>query len=393
LAELRDDSIQQIERWFVRRGVPHFIDGYNAREDIFTRASAALGIWFLVAMSGFSPFNTARENLLNFVVGLSVLAALLVANNWRRGRTLLSRPAQIGAPSLTVFVILPALIPLIGGFQVVDALIVVAVQLVALAVIYFATSYAVFPIVYWAFGSLFGPSVGTPLGSIFGLFARALPLLLLITIVMFISAETWQVASGASGTGYAATMALFVAVGLVFQISRLPRELDELVERPAWERTVELVRATPVAGIALAMDGAPPAPPALGRNQRWNLGLVLLVRQSLQVLLVALLIGLFFLALGQLFIEPEVIASWTGTSTERLVTYDVFVVSATFSRQLLLVAGFLAAFSGLYFAVYVSTDATYRQEFHHEVANEVRRALAVREVYRALLEQGIGIRD
>ena len=35
-------------------------------------------------------------------------------------------------------------------------------------------------------------------------------------------------------------------------------------------------------------------------------------------------------------------------------------------------AGFLAAFSGLYFTVYVLTDATYRSEFFDEVVGEVR---------------------
>ena len=45
------------------------------------------------------------------------------------------------------------------------------------------------------------------------------------------------------------------------------------------------------------------------------------------------------------------------------------------------VAGFLAAFTGLNFAVYLATDSTYRAEFREEVVAEVRQAFAVREVY------------
>jgi hypothetical protein len=47
------------------------------------------------------------------------------------------------------------------------------------------------------------------------------------------------------------------------------------------------------------------------------------------------------------------------------------------------VAGFLSAFSGLYFTVTMLTDVTYRQEFLEEVVVDVRQAFAVRAVYRA----------
>jgi hypothetical protein len=47
------------------------------------------------------------------------------------------------------------------------------------------------------------------------------------------------------------------------------------------------------------------------------------------------------------------------------------------------VAGFLTAFSGFYFTVYVLTDATYRREFLEEVLAELRQAFAVRAVYLA----------
>jgi hypothetical protein len=46
------------------------------------------------------------------------------------------------------------------------------------------------------------------------------------------------------------------------------------------------------------------------------------------------------------------------------------------------VAGFLGAFSGMYFTVVVSTDDTYRREFAHDVDPEIRQALAVRAAHR-----------
>ena len=51
------------------------------------------------------------------------------------------------------------------------------------------------------------------------------------------------------------------------------------------------------------------------------------------------------------------------------------------TEELLKVAIFLAAFSGLYFIVVLLTDATYREEFLEEVVGEVREAFAVRAAY------------
>ncbi len=331
-------------------------------------------------MTGFSPFNSARENAVNLGAGVSVLLALLLLSNRRAGRPLFSFPTHVGAPSITIFVLLPAVIPLAAGFDIIDALATVVVQIAVLSLIYLATSYAIAPLTYWAIRSLF-----EQLSSMLGLFARALPLLMLITIVMFISAETWQAASGAPSDGYIATMSLFVAAGLIFLISRLPREIDNLLQPLEWEEAIKLAQTTPVAGLILTLDHEPDAPPPLERTQRWNIGLVLLVRQSLQVLVVTLLIGLFFVVFGKLFISPGVIESWIGATPREGLALTIAGTRLEISRELALVAGFVSAFSGLYFAVYVSTDATYRQEFHNDIADEVRRALVVRQAYLGLL--------
>jgi hypothetical protein len=55
------------------------------------------------------------------------------------------------------------------------------------------------------------------------------------------------------------------------------------------------------------------------------------------------------------------------------------------SEPLLRVAGFLAAFAGMYFTVVLSTDSTYREEFAEDIGPELRRALAVRLLYRRSL--------
>ena len=51
------------------------------------------------------------------------------------------------------------------------------------------------------------------------------------------------------------------------------------------------------------------------------------------------------------------------------------------TEPLLRVAGFLGAFTGMYFTVVLSTDATYRDEFAEDVGPQIRQALAVRIAY------------
>ena len=45
---MTDNSIEAIEAWFRRRGLPHFIEDYSARRDILTRASPFLTLVLLL---------------------------------------------------------------------------------------------------------------------------------------------------------------------------------------------------------------------------------------------------------------------------------------------------------------------------------------------------------
>jgi hypothetical protein len=100
-----------------------------------------------------------------------------------------------------------------------------------------------------------------------------------------------------------------------------------------------------------------------------------------QVLLLAIAVWLFFLTFGRVAIEGGVIHSWVGGSAP----HDVpFLPGTGFSQELLQVSIFLAAFSGLYFTVYAVTDSTYRDQFFHEITDELERAVGVRTAYLAL---------
>ena len=81
-------------------------------------------------------------------------------------------------------------------------------------------------------------------------------------------------------------------------------------------------------------------------------------------------------------IEDSVISSWVGDGRTALPA--VPGPTSGFSRELLQVSIFLAAFSGLYFTVYAVTDSNYRDQFFHEITDELERAVGVRAAYLAL---------
>ena len=119
----------------------------------------------------------------------------------------------------------------------------------------------------------------------------------------------------------------------------------------------------------------------LSRRQRGNVLLVALFSQGLQVVLVTLLLGAFFVVFGVLTITPEVMASWLGHRGDVLVEVGALGRDLRLTEELLKISAFLASFSGLYFTVVLVTDGTYREEFFDEILAELRQTFAVRAVY------------
>jgi hypothetical protein len=136
----------------------------------------------------------------------------------------------------------------------------------------------------------------------------------------------------------------------------------------------------PCANAAPRHPDADPSP-GLGRSTQRNVGLLVVISQAVQVVLVALVIGLFYVGFGLLAVRRETVAQWTVDGGEVIASFDVFGSEVVLTWEHLAVSGFIAAFSALQFAVSLITDATYREEFHDDVTGEIRQVLAVRSLY------------
>jgi len=378
-----DDTLRDVERWFRSRGIPHFIEDYSATRDVFTRALPSLTLVLVLELLGALNFTWPWwANVGTAAASLAALLGLWAVVNVARKRPALARPDRVGRTELAFFVLLVPAIDVVAGGQRLTALNTLLGNLALLGLIYLATSYALLPITRWAAGRLW-----RQLGDVLGLLVRALPLLLLFVTFLFLTAEVWQMAVSLDGARLALTMILFVVVGIVFVVARIPKEVGILARFQSWSDVASLVDGTPASALRPPAEASPSATPSetprLGRRQWGNVGLVVLFTQGLQILFVSAMIGAFFIGFGLLTVTAETTMLWSGVEPDLLVEWDLWDRPVVLTAELLKVAGFLTAFSGFYFTVYVLTDATYRKEFLDEVLLELRQAFAVRAVYLA----------
>jgi len=372
----RSEQLQAIERWFMARGTPHLMEDYSATGDVFTRMIPVLtALALLEALGALDADFAWWQNVLAGIGGLGLLVGLWAGVNSLRGRPALTRPARVGPAEITTFVVAPALITYLISQEVGQAITLAVVNVVLLAAIYLVTSYGLVPLTRWAL-----VKTTRELGAVAGLLGRALPLLLLIQIVLFINTEMWQVADGFDGRFLAAVVLLFLVIGVTFLLTRLPRELGRLATFTSAEEVEAQVAGTPAAGLVPLSD-ALGNPVPLSTRQRGNVLLVALFSQGLQVVLVTVLLGGFYVAFGLLTITPEVLETWLGHDGDAVLRFGFLGRDLRLTAELLKISAFLASFSGLYFTVVLVTDATYREEFFDEILAELRQTFAVRAVY------------
>ncbi|MEA2973784.1 MAG: hypothetical protein QOG82_2242 [Actinomycetota bacterium] len=143
--------VKQVEEWFLSRGVPHFIDGYSVTRDVFTRTLPPLTLILLLELA--LALNSHWAWWVNVLVAGGSFAALLgvwAVTNALRHRSLFARPDRVGATELAVFVLVPAVLPLLAGGQRLTALNTLVGNLVLLGLIYATTSYGLLPMTRWA---------------------------------------------------------------------------------------------------------------------------------------------------------------------------------------------------------------------------------------------------
>ncbi len=185
----------------------------------------------------------------------------------------------------------------------------------------------------WALARTFGS-----LRTLLPMTTRALPLLLLAITFLFINTEMWQVGGNLSVGTLWLVVLLFAVLAVGFLFVRLPEEVDRADDHVDDAFLLRTCAKTPLAEVCRELVDDPDADPASYAEvtgfERWNLILVLMIVQVVQVLLLSLSVFGFLMLFGSLIMSDPVMNAWQ-TDPE-----------FNSSRALVQVSTFLAAFSG-----------------------------------------------
>ena len=374
------------EDWFVHIGIPHFIDDFTASEDVWTRAVGFLtvvffGQLFLTFGSDLSGWYQAAA----FVGGFAIWLAAVVLVNRYRGRRNFARPDDVGFAELALFVLIPPVLSLLGGRRTPGEFFgVVLVNLVILAVVYIVVSWGLFSMIRWGLQTMW-----SHLTQIVQLLGSTLPLMLLFSAFLFLNAEIWQVVNDFPIVLFLIVVSVLAIIGLSFLTGAMSGAIQELRSFQSWEEVGAELENTPLERCETSTFVGQPERVPLGRAAQANLTLRLVVGLAAQALLVTCVIFVFYVAFGMLTVREETMLQWTtleAVDVERvtLASFGLAGHNVVVTSLHLVAAAFVAAFSGLQFAVSLVTDDDYTEEFVNDSNAEVREALAVRAAYLQL---------
>jgi hypothetical protein len=374
------EQLRETERWFYRRGLPFLVEDYRSSTDVWTRATPFLVAAFfamivLATINGEDPWLA----LLGLGSALVLLAGYAVWNV-RRGRRWSSLPRRVTWPVLAAFIAVPTLVAVVSDGSAAAVLESLALAAGVLLLTWVVTRYAVLPLLAWAVRYTF-----RGIGDLYRLATRALPLMLLFITFLFINTEVWQVAGPLAGIRLWTVIGLFVLLGVVFIVGRVPSETRLIESTTSAATVVKACEGTPLADLAAAVDGIE-TPVPLSRRQWANVGLVMTVAQLVQVSLFAVVVWAFFVLFGTLAIPFELQSLWLGGLTTVDVVWSIGDGYGV-TRELLRTATFLGAFAGFYVTIYTATDSAYREHFYDRIRQDLERSLYVRRVYVAVRDQ------
>ncbi|MFK4086815.1 hypothetical protein ACI2LF_22090 [Kribbella sp. NPDC020789] len=351
-------ELVRYEQRFRRAGLPLFIEDFSPTHDIFNRAAPLLTLVFLAEMLGATSLDWSwKQNVLGAAVGLAVLVAAFGLLNRYRRRPFWSLPTRFGLPELAVFVLLPGVLPLVSEGQWHQLLGIAFGNLLLVGAVYVVVGYGLIATTYWSLRRIVG-ELANSLASL----VRALPLLLVFSLVLFINTEMWQVFAGMPVVFIVLSVLAFTLLSTLFLMVRLPKELD-------------------------AIEDDVKSDPPLRRVQRLNLSVNLVIRQWVQALVVSTGVGLFFVAFGMLSISAGIYGKWGIEPGAWSVSPGLLGHQLLLTASLVKVAVGIANFTGLYYSIALLTDSSYREEFLDNVSTELRDLFTARAEYLALRAQ------
>lgn len=354
------DGGEAAERWFLARGLPAVVRPAALLRRVWSRSAPALAGLALIAansilivrLTGAHTIDIAgRPNLPEGVVLtlLAILLPLVAVTGWLVNRVGSDRRRVLIADLALAVIVLAAFF---GGPSPHRG---ANVGLFAIAVL------AILALTASGIGSILGWAAELTVSNaaaITGMFARALPVVLL-TFLVFFNTYVWLMTSLITRGRLWLGIAFLLVVAGSFLVST----------------TLEKVR--PV------LAGA--GPDRLSLAESANVVFVVAVTQVVHVLTVAVMTGTVFLVLGLILISPAVLDAWTrgnGKPDGQLLGMTLPIPDSLIQTTLL-----LSAITFMYLAAKAVTDQQYRAAFVDPMLDDVRETLDARIRYRAARRQ------
>ncbi|MFK0239691.1 hypothetical protein ACIQTX_02435 [Microbacterium sp. NPDC090281] len=381
------------DRWFREQGLPTFVPLRRWFTDL-PRRVAPLIAWVAVSAYLFQDglevvFELALDDdsaaweilLVPFAVVIFVLAVGLAWAAYFLVRTLLRRlPVGIGTTIALILIACCIAFTIVYGYSTQPDATVGPVfsTILVLVLCILATGMGGGAMISWA--SRLAVRNASAIGHMASI---ALPVILMLVVFSFFSAEVWQMASALSW-GSIALLGLVVAALAGIVVLRVSAsEIDDHAHAPTAEQRAALLIDTPAEG----RTPAPGPPGRLRAPQRINILLAMTIAQLVQALFFAGLLAALLIVIGGITVPTGVVGIWLGpgSATQPLAVQplEFFGLKLPLTVNLLKAATLLSVIAALPFVFSAVSEARYRERFFDPIMADMRRAILVREVVSA----------
>ncbi len=215
----------------------------------------------------------------------------------------------------------------------------------------------------------------------------ALPVILMLVVFAFFSAEVWQMAS-ALHWGSIALVGLVVAILAGIVVLRVSAsEIDDDAQAPTEVQRRAMLRRHP----RRAPHSGSAAHQPLRAPQRLNILLAMTFAQLVQALFFALLLAALLIVIGGIAIPVGVAEIWLGPGSEsQPLAIEPLVIAGVelpLTVNLLKAAMLLSVIATLPFVFSAVSETRYRERFFDPIMADMRRAILVRDALSATAQR------
>ena len=383
-AEAEPEDRREVGRWFLRRGLGALVADTAYHSTATVRAAPALVVLFLVVMFWLVPTLTSTPAVSVAIVLVAVLLTW-AGGNLGRGRRAFAPIERVGWPERVAFVAVPVLAVLISPHEtevfeefvstatenrLLNASGIATIQIIVLAVVIFVVNTGLVSVATFLSREVTRSFLATSAAL-----ARTLPLLLGVVFFFFFTAEMWQSIGRLDSLAYAGVIVGFVVMSLLFLSSRDHLDVGALSTFASREEIDAALAHGPFLGTART---ATPASCPLDPVQERSLRLIVAMSRLVVAGVVALAVLAFFLVFAVATTNVDAVKTWSQSEPDVIFQWATSRHAYAFTWEQVRVSGFLAAFSGFYYAVVSATDPSLREGVQDTAEDTVREACAAR---------------